>query len=101
MRGLCCRSGAVSLEKSGTSKAPGATLGKSDKPLPFGVDDDLAVFLGERSDSGVLQDVEHDLRGAAKAGADRSLDEWPVQQDRVRLDGFEQLAVALGGIRQA
>jgi hypothetical protein len=36
------------------------------------------------------QQVENRLRGAAKAEALRRHDQWPVYQDRVRLDGVEQ-----------
>lgn len=38
-----------------------ADLGKSDDPLSFGVNDDLPIFLHERTDIGVFQYIEHDL----------------------------------------
>src|SRR5688572_8470350 len=101
MRGLWSRAGVASLERSGISRAAGRILGRSDNTLPFGVDDDLAVFLGERSDIGIVQDVEHDLRRAAQTGAIRRLDKGAVQQDGVLSDSVKQLVISLGRIGQS
>src|SRR5690606_16366997 len=100
MRGLWSRAGATSLAKSGTSKAADTILGRSGNTLPFEVDDDFAVLLGERTDVGVLEDVEHGFGGPAQQCAHRRHDERPVEQDGVSLDGIEQLVVTLARIAQ-
>lgn len=47
------------------AEGDGTILGRSDHALSFGVDDDLAILLGEGADVRVFENIEHQFRRPA------------------------------------
>src|SRR5690554_2445763 len=83
------------------AKAASTILGRSDKALAPGVDDDFAVFLGERADIRVLKNIEHRFGRAAEPDAERRLDEGPVDQNGMGQHGVEQGVIGEGRVIEA
>lgn len=65
--------------------------------LPGLVQQRLAVFLDEAA-RGWRQQVEHQFGRTAQARAERGLDKWPVDQDRMREHCAQQCSVVQGRI---
>src|SRR5690606_34962166 len=64
------------------------------KTPTLGIEDQGAVLLEERSSRHTIEQIEHGFARAAEADAFRGRDEWPIDENRMREHGFEQLIVA-------
>jgi hypothetical protein len=62
-------------------------------PAAVGIDDGLAILLGESPTLRLRQDIEHGLRRAAQPDAERRHDDRPVDQNRVGHHGIKELRI--------
>lgn len=70
----------------------------SGNPVSFGVDDQLAVLLGERTRRELVEQIEDSLGRAAEPDALRRADDRAVHEDRVVRHGVQQCVV--GDVRR-
>jgi hypothetical protein len=66
----------------------------------LGIDDLLAILLGEGAALRLRQDVQHQLRGPAQAGAERGDDDGAVDQHGMRQHRVDQIRVGPGRVVQ-